>query len=104
VKRERERESKGVSLAEHQMLMIIKQWHCFWCRCCWCGRDEMVILSLRREMRMIRAYAGGIFCFSDFLIAHIVSYYYYKKIGSFLKPTNQLPEIFLSDSSANVAN
>jgi hypothetical protein len=29
VKRERERESKGVSLAEHQMLMIIKQWHCF---------------------------------------------------------------------------
>lgn len=77
------------------MLMIIKQWHCFWCCCCCCGgRDEMVILSLRSEMRIIRAYAGGIVCFSDFLIAHIVSYYTIYFFLSFLKPTNQ-PTNFL---------
>jgi hypothetical protein len=56
---------------------------------------------------MIRAYAGGIVCFSNFLIAHLVSYYTFFVL-SFLKtnnqPTNQLPENFVSDSSANVAN
>jgi hypothetical protein len=56
---------------------------------------------------MIRAYAGGIVCFSDFLIAHLVSYSTFFVL-SFLKtnnqPTNQLPENFVSDSSANMAN
>jgi hypothetical protein len=57
-------------------------------------------------MRIIRAYAGGIVCFSDFLIAHIVSYYTILFIFclSSNQPTNQLPENFVSDSSATVAN